>query len=326
MKFDVKELKADGLVQYTTEDERWYRRGDLSVPSVSWISGYWPKGKGFENFLKNKGQEADEVRDHAAERGSKIHQAIDKLLSDGRLSHDDTFLNTFTDRLEELNASEYGAVLTFVEFCREIKPKIIFNEKVVFNEVDGYAGTLDIFCKIGDEFWLIDIKTGKSIYMSHRLQLAAYKRCLVGDVKLAILQVGYITKKGWKLTEIEDEYPMFELAHQIWKRENNGERPNQVTYPQQINMEAIWVSNNQKAEKTSSELPTANSSAISTEKTSPKLPTPDGSEPSSASPTNTRVKKSRKSNSRSKTTKRKSRSNSHSKRGSQSDSSSASPA
>lgn len=349
MKFDIKNIMEDGLVQYTTEDERWYSflddafpeaptilrmGGRLFVPSVSWLAGYWPKGKGFEMFLKNKGQEADDVRDLAAERGSKIHQAIDKLLSDGRLTHDEKFLNTFNDRLEELSANEYAAVLTFVEFCREMQPALLSNERTVLNIEVGYAGTIDIHCTIDGEPWLIDVKTGKSVYMSHRLQLSAYKHAgIVWDgkietfdpaTKLGVLQVGYITKKGWKLTEIDDEFENFMHAYAIWKRENDGEKPNQVTFPQQINMEEVWHSKKAEDSTTPSASPAENSSANSAVKSEKNTPTQGSFDLSGDSPTTTRGKKAKKSKSSSRTAKKTSSSSSRSKRGTRSTSSNSS--
>ena len=325
MQFDVKELLHDDLVQYTTEDERWYRRDKISFPSVSWISSYYPKGKQFEHFLKSKGDEADDVRDLAADRGSKIHQAIDQLLSTGKLSHDDKFLNTFKDRLEELSADEYWAILTFIEFCKEYQPKFILNEKVVVHEAFVYAGTLDILCQIGDDLWLLDIKTGKNVYMSHRIQLSAYKQCMPDDMiahlKLGILQVGYgRTKKGWKLTEIDDEFEMFQHAYAIWKRENPNEKVFQVTYPQHINMEDVWQHGQQKgAEQTSSVSPAGSSSEKSTGKKSSSTRTRATSKASGGSRTSTKEKKVTKSKSSSRTKKKPSKSNSPKKRGTQSD-------
>lgn len=328
MQFDIKELKADGLIQYTTQDERWYYKVINEIgrmlPSVSWITGYCPKGKGYEMFLKNKGAEADEVRDQAADRGSKIHQAIDQLLQTGKLVHDDKFLNSFNDRMEELNADQYSAVLSYLSFLREYKIKkedIILIEQVVVNEEIGYAGTLDQFIKIGEEYWLIDVKTGKGVYLSHRAQVSAYRRTTLitewakqlgidpMSIKLGILQVGYRNKAGFKLTEVDDEFDTFMHAYAFWQKDNDDSHPHQVSLPQVVNMEEVWVGNEVK-EETSSKSPAESLEEKSTDKPQRKRRTRATSATSSDSPTSITEKKVTKSKSRSRKGRKTSKSNS----------------
>ena len=48
----------------------------------------------------------------------------------------------------------------------------------------------------------------------------------VANIKLAILQVGYARNKaGYKWTEIEDKFPLFLAARQIWSSETEGQEP-----------------------------------------------------------------------------------------------------
>ncbi len=104
-----------------------------------------------------------------------------------------------------------------------------------------YAGTIDIVCMIDKKIWLIDIKTSKAVYPSHELQLSAYKKlCEDMDCKIdtmAILQVGYERNKNrYKLTEVEDQYPVFLATKQIWEKETFGERPLEREYPLEIKL------------------------------------------------------------------------------------------
>ena len=55
----------------------------------------------------------------------------------------------------------------------------IFVEESIVSEVHGYGGTIDCYCKIGDQHWLLDFKTGKAIYPEAGIQLAAYRELLL---------------------------------------------------------------------------------------------------------------------------------------------------
>ena len=62
MKKIIREVdEKRGIAQVTVADERWYTKPSkdpesgipayLPVASVTWISGYWPKGIGFYRWL-----------------------------------------------------------------------------------------------------------------------------------------------------------------------------------------------------------------------------------------------------------------------------------
>ena len=137
--------------------------------------------------------------------------------------------------------------MSFVAWYEEFKPEIFFCESTFFT--DKFAGTIDCICKIKnkktgeDEFFIIDWKKSKYIWPSMRLQLSAYKKGALNipeinskvdmnNIKLAILQLGYTrNKKGYKFTEIEDNYKLFEASYEIWKSECENIEPKQKDYP-----------------------------------------------------------------------------------------------
>jgi len=54
-------------------------------------------------------------------------------------------------------------------------------------------------------------------------------------VKLAILQVGYRkSKTGYKYTEVEDEFDLFQAVYKIWQRDNSNAKPTQRDLPLSI--------------------------------------------------------------------------------------------
>ena len=81
-----------GIIQITTTDERWYAREEFNQatglpeihfrPSVTWMADYYPKGIGFNMWLKKNGDESDQIARLAADRGYKVHRAC-ALLNDG---------------------------------------------------------------------------------------------------------------------------------------------------------------------------------------------------------------------------------------------------
>ena len=249
MKKEIREVdKARGIVQITTFDERWYWKAvedrnipsvkNLFVPSVTWIAGHYPKGIAFYKWLADKGwDEAEAIKKAAAEKGSKIHQAIDDLIHGKEIAMDAHYQNKSTGQLEDLSVQEYEAILSFADWYNETKPEILASEYVVFNDEYGYAGTVDIKCKIGGKTYIIDLKSGQYIWPEYELQLSAYRHAEQGIDALAILQVGYKrNKKSFKFTEIEDKFPLFLAAKQIWANECTGQTPKQKDYPLTISL------------------------------------------------------------------------------------------
>jgi hypothetical protein len=63
-------------------DDRFYEvEDDVYFPSVTTILGEYPKGPQFETWLKDVGHGAKGIADRAAESGSKVHDAAEKLMN-----------------------------------------------------------------------------------------------------------------------------------------------------------------------------------------------------------------------------------------------------
>lgn len=244
MKIERKEIKLqDGreIVQITTEDERWYKIGETYVPSTTWICSYYPKGVAFMRWLADHGwDDAEAIKQAAAEKGSKVHQAITDIVNGKEVRHDSKFINHDKGVEEELSAVEYGAVNDFVEWANEAKPTLIAADYTLCNEKYGYAGTVDLKMKIGNELWIIDLKTSQDVYPSHELQVSAYKNADKGIDKIAILQVGYRRNKTkhYKFTEIPDQFSLFLDVKNIWAKETEGQSPLQRDYPISLKWES----------------------------------------------------------------------------------------
>ena len=249
--------------QITCADERWYMRPEKdpqtgvpyfkAVPSVTWIADYWPN-KFLENWRAEKGiDEAEAIKRAAGDKGSAVHKAIEMILS-GQEFRIDTKVPDISKSTEqeavyrELTYEELVCVQSFITLRDEVKPEVLATETTVFSDIHNYAGTVDFVCRIEGVPYVIDFKTSKQVSRAHELQVSAYRVALengenplyeknpngtetdklvdVSGLKAAILQLGYARNKaGFKFTEIEDAFPLFKVAQQIWKAEIGDNTP-----------------------------------------------------------------------------------------------------
>ncbi len=237
-------------VQVTTVSERWYAREKLDkktglpsfeyVPSVTWISGHYPKGLAFYKWLADKGwDESQAIKAAAGNKGSRVHRAITALLGGNAIVMDEKFLDEETGEMKELTLEEYECLLSFVAWHRAVNPVVKANEVAVWNEKYGYAGTVDLIAEIDGQDWIIDFKTSQNVWPEYELQVSAYKYAvtLEQEPKLAILQIGYRrNKNGYKWNEVEDKFSLFRAAMEIWKNECSGEKPLQKDYPLSLSL------------------------------------------------------------------------------------------
>lgn len=259
MKIETREIDIKrGIVQVTTRDERWYptRDGKSYLPSSSWISSYYYKGKEFIKWLQEHPDDSEKVKEESGNRGSKVHQGIQLLLTCHKchkpcvgkcskggehvgetLKIDDKLPNS-EGKMEEITVEEWECLIGFSNFKKKYNPTTISVEHTVFNEKDGYAGTLDWKVLINyegvDYIAIIDHKTSKAIYPNHKIQLSSYKHAEGNEdvEKQFILQVGYKRNKEWfKFTEVEDCYNVFLATRVIWDNENKNVFPKQMEYP-----------------------------------------------------------------------------------------------
>lgn len=245
MTIEIRKTKEDGIIQITTLDERWYEKDSRFSPSVTWICHYSPMGLGLLKHYADKGwDEAQAIRNAAAEKGSKVHQAIEALLAGQPVTLETGFTNPETTATEDLTPDEYWAIMTFTDFWADLnknhKVKLIDTEKVAWVEPDkgeqyGYAGTRDFKIILDGRPAIVDIKTSQSIYLTHELQLSALKHADQELPDIYLLNVGYKKNKcGWKFTQIEDKFDLFLSAKKFWRDANPDTKPKQKDYPPEI--------------------------------------------------------------------------------------------
>lgn len=251
MKFETREVK-DNLLQITTQDERHYfdKVANVFRPSITWVTGMYPKGKEFYKWMASIGwDEAEALKVEAGDKGTRVHTAIEELEKGNVVKFDSKFHSRATGKEEELTAEEYAAVMSFAAWYNVTQPEIIHTEIAVFEPSSkrfshGFGGSIDLVCRIDGQLWIIDFKTSKSVFLSHKIQLSAYKHIIEKmfpgeEVKIAVLQVGYAkNKKHYKFTECEDCFNLFEVAYRIWENEVKYKDVQQKDYPLEIRLES----------------------------------------------------------------------------------------
>jgi hypothetical protein len=236
------------LKQINFLDRRVYKRvldgKELFYPSVTTVLQYMPKGRFFEQWLKDVGSNADLIARRAGEEGTQVHNAAEALLKGEEVN----WLNEYG----HANYSEkvWNMICKFSEFWTEVKPELIFTEEFTFSDKFKYAGTADILCKIDGEVWLVDIKTSNSLHRSYDMQLAAYAKAIEEVKGIKVERTGILwlksTKrgpskkegvyqgKGWELKpidEIDKNFELFLLIYKLYLLDNPETNPLYSSYP-----------------------------------------------------------------------------------------------
>lgn len=228
-------------------DERFYTiDGETFYPSVTTVLQVYPKGYGFEKWLKENGDDADDILREAGEQGSKVHDGIDRIIKGEEVTWITQLIDTYQLRtvesqsrfIEDKNNGnlskyikeiqyftllEWQMLLRFIDFCDQCNPEFEANEINLIIEEMRLGGTLDIVCKIRGERWLIDAKTSNMLHKSHELQVSAYatmwntKHPEFPIDKVGILWLKAATRgedktgkkiqgAGWQLKEFDKSY------------------------------------------------------------------------------------------------------------------------
>jgi ATP-dependent exoDNAse (exonuclease V) beta subunit len=162
---------SDDAKQITLPDSRYYQRNGEYYPSVTYVLGYYPKGKFFEDWLKKVGHSADYIVKKAADEGTLVHELCEKYLLGEELS----FLGPHGRPMYDPNV--WQMFLRFVDFWETVKPTLIETEVHLFSDELKVAGTCDLVCEIDGELWIIDLKTSNHLQTTYDLQTAVYGKC-----------------------------------------------------------------------------------------------------------------------------------------------------
>ena len=256
-------------------NSRWYEIGDftktgIAYPGVTSVLGVRNK-TGLTNWqiqVAKSGVDPKELGRQAMDEGSVVHNAAEQLMNGEQL--------TFSDEYD-FNG-EWRPICRFVEAYTELQIQPILIEQVVWSNRMEVAGTLDQLSMITMKglknpiLALMDLKRSSSVYIDHQWQIATYKECLVEmiekpdsyskrlvefmcermiktkdellslikDTRCFILLLNTSTKKGWRLTEIENlPYKLqgFEACNALFKIEHPNLEYVRELFPTELKLE-----------------------------------------------------------------------------------------
>ena len=228
---------SDDAQQITLPDSRYYRRNGKYYPSVTYVLGYYPKGKFFENWLKQVGFASDYIVKKAAEEGTQVHELCEAYLNGEELK----FLDD--KGRPQYNPDVWQMFLRFVEFWELIKPTLIETEVHLFSDTLQVAGTCDLIVEIDGKLWLLDLKTSNQLQTTYELQTAVYGQCYEECFGRKIDHYGILwlksskrgakkdkmQGKGWEVVEstrsFEENIDIFKTVKCLFDLENPTHSP-----------------------------------------------------------------------------------------------------
>jgi len=238
--------------QITFLDTRFYKRKpEVYYPSVTYVLSYFPKGRFFEDWLKQVGSNAEYIAQKSADEGTQVHNAIEQMIEGKQIDWVDSNGNI------KYNLEVWGMILKFVDFWNTYKPKIVASELHIFSDTHKIAGTVDAVVEMNGELWIIDFKTSNSLHTSYELQLSAYAQCWNESFDRKIDKTGIlwlksskrgpdkqqksIQGKGWELKtysrHYDDAFKLFEHVYAMFKEENPDFEPASNKYPTSVKLE-----------------------------------------------------------------------------------------
>ena len=236
------------IKQINFADERVYEiREGVYYPSATRILQYFPKGKFFEQWLKEVGTNADLILERAAQEGTATHDLIEAGIKTGKL----VWLSG--EGKAKCTPKVWEMVVRFHDFWKTYSPEAILVEDMVYSDEGHFAGTVDLVIKLDNEVWLLDIKTSNGLYRSYDLQVAAYAKALKECSGLSIDRAGIIwlkskkrgpsrasgvyQGKGWEIREvkdIDDAYECFRHINAIYQYDNPKCEPAFKSFPTEL--------------------------------------------------------------------------------------------
>lgn len=170
MIWNLQQPRPDALFRYDDAGERFY--GRVVNGSVWWypsvtkiIKATSPTPPGLMAWYAKHGfEEANKLRDDAAERGTEMHVLFERYMS-----------GQFVD-MASLSEFHAKALMSFDQWYRDHEVEPLAVEVLLHSDTYGYAGTADLVCRIkGGKVILVDFKSGSSVYDDYAVQLEMYR-------------------------------------------------------------------------------------------------------------------------------------------------------
>lgn len=170
MIWNLQQPRPDALFRYDDAGERFYGRvvnGNVwwypSVTKIIKATSPTPPGL-MQWYAKHGFEEANKLRDDAAERGTEMHVLFERYMS-----------GQFVD-MGSLSEFHAKALMSFDQWYRDYEVEPLAVEVLLHSDTYGYAGTADLVCRIkGGNVVLVDFKSGSSVHDDYAVQLEMYR-------------------------------------------------------------------------------------------------------------------------------------------------------
>jgi hypothetical protein len=210
MKDDLKKVSKAHTIYKLSDGTR--------IPGTTTILGILNKPAlvSWANKLGLEGIDSSKYTDQSARIGTLAHYLVQCHLT-GETPDTSTYGAFEIDKAE-------NALLSFYEWMKTRTIETIENELPLVSENYRYGGTIDCYCKINGELWLLDFKTGKAIYPEMLTQLSAYIQLLNENgyqvEKARILRIGRDETEGFEervITDFTKHWELFEHCLAIYR-------------------------------------------------------------------------------------------------------------
>lgn len=238
------------LKQVNFLDKRVYEREEgVYYPSVTSILNFMPKDKWFEEWLKDVGHNADLIRNKAGREGTQVHEAAERLIAGEEIKWMDKYGKA------NYNLKVWEMINRFVDFWKNLNPEPIHVEQFLYSDEHKFAGTTDLLVKVGDETWMLDIKTSNSLHKTYDMQLSAYCKAYTEITGNKVDRAGVIWLKsskrgpskkegvyqgsGWEIKFVDDidrAFQEFLMVYELFKLENKNLEPKFRSFPTSLKL------------------------------------------------------------------------------------------
>jgi len=231
----TKHFEVDANKQIITIfDDRWYyfKKLDKYAKSVTTVLQAYPKGYGYDQWLKTVGLNSKIIVDQAKEFGSAFHDTIEQFLL-----HNEVFWDDY-------NMEVWERFMLWYKWWKTTN----FNynetdvEKKMYSPSLDVAGTIDLLSKEDDKLIIYDWKSGNYIHDTAIIQQSVYSYMVKEQYNLDYYPKAYLVwiprkkpnKKGYRIKEVKNiphNIEIFKNTQAIYQETHKNEKPKVLEYP-----------------------------------------------------------------------------------------------
>jgi len=156
-----------------------------------------------------------QTSDKAKDRGTTVHSIVEAFKNTG-------------EQIENIPQHIQPYAFAFYDFMRDHKLEILENEKTLLSDEHRIAGTLDVYGHLGTKSVVLDVKTGKDIYLEAGLQLSAYANMMrvekpVDEIAVLLLETGQDGKPTgkYKFQTMTENFDVFMSCKNLYEYLNH---------------------------------------------------------------------------------------------------------